>query len=192
MLLHDPFDPLVPVQGAQLLLYGVPTGLVQLGGLDALLNTDKVPLEDREGAGVEHLVLDAGLRRAPQHQEQLLLEAGGRGSLALVMIRIVVDGEPALIRTRTQQVGQEVLVARLPYPQALHPDLALVLNGEDRVPVLLQLPDLLEHVSTLAGQVYTGGHGFSGVKDYSSRSLLGQVFSKNTNWNFDCSEAAAK
>lgn len=100
MLLLDPFDPLIPVQGAQLLLYSISAGLVQFGGLDALLNTNEVPLEDGEGAGVEHLVLDASLRRTPQHQEELLLEAGGRGTLALVMIRIIVDGEPALILTR--------------------------------------------------------------------------------------------
>jgi len=149
---------LFSVQRAQLLLDGIATGLVQLGGLDALLDAGKLPLEHRERAGVEHLVLDLGQRGTPEHQKQLLLEAGGRGALALVLVRVVVDGEAALVGARPVQILQEVVVARLPHSQPLHLDHQLVLDDKHRIAMLLQLANLLEDLPALAAQIDSRCH----------------------------------
>ena len=51
-------------------------------------------LEGVEGGRVQHLLLDLGTVRAPGHQEELLLLAGLGGSLALVLILVVVQPVP--------------------------------------------------------------------------------------------------
>ena len=51
-------------------------------------------LEGVKGGGVEHLLLDLGAVWAPGHEEQLLLLAGLRSSLTLVLVLEVVQAVP--------------------------------------------------------------------------------------------------
>ena len=51
-------------------------------------------LEGVEGGRVQHLLLDLGTVRAPGHQEELLLLARLGGSLALVLVLVVIQSVP--------------------------------------------------------------------------------------------------
>merc|ERR1712083_171463 len=94
---------------AQLLLHLSFGSLAQVGGLDKFMHANQGLLEGVEGGG-EHLLLDLGAVRAPGHQEELLLLARLGGSLALVLVLVVIQSVPALSIATLLQVVQVVVV----------------------------------------------------------------------------------
>lgn len=149
---------LVAIHEAQLLLDTLATCLVQVGGLDVLLNAVQLLLDCGKRGGVEHFVFDLGLHGTPEHQEELLLQAGGRGPLALMVIGIIVYRIAALLGPALAQILQKLLVVSIARSDQLHANLALILDDKDRIAMALRSAYLLEDGLAIGSYLNSRSH----------------------------------